>query len=50
MILEGEVKVTGVGNRTFTLNEGNILFINTETIKKVREVICVKASKVIKLP
>lgn len=32
LILEGGVKVTGVGGRNFALGEGSILFIHPETI------------------
>lgn len=50
LVLLGQVKVTGVGGRTFTLGEGNLLFINNSTTEKVKEAICVRATKVLLIP
>lgn len=44
------MRVTGVGSRAFTLREGNILFISPETMEKVREIECVKALKMLRIP
>jgi hypothetical protein len=41
--------VTGVGGRIFCLKEGSILFINNQTSCKIKEVICLKGTRVMKI-
>jgi len=41
--------VTAVADRTFSLGEGSILFINNQTIDKVREIICTQPTKLLRI-